>query len=149
MVLNETVGPAGRPGRPRPQVAQGGLGTRQKRGTPTLSCTTPSSPSTGSPRTGPFYSGKRKKHGINLQVIASRAADILWGCLGAARLGPREDQADLLRAAPLFLTRQFAKATHVFADSRSISRMEKAQWAQLWPRYRLSLVKDCLKWAVH
>ena len=26
----------------------------------------------------PFYSGKHKKHGINLQVIASPEGDILW-----------------------------------------------------------------------
>jgi hypothetical protein len=26
----------------------------------------------------PFYSGKHKKHGMNLQVIASPAGDILW-----------------------------------------------------------------------
>jgi Helix-turn-helix of DDE superfamily endonuclease/DDE superfamily endonuclease len=28
----------------------------------------------------PFYSGKHKKHGMNLQVIASPDGDILWGC---------------------------------------------------------------------
>ena len=26
----------------------------------------------------PFYSGKHKKHGMNLQVIASPTGDILW-----------------------------------------------------------------------
>ena len=26
----------------------------------------------------PFYSGKHRRHGMNLQVIASPAGDILW-----------------------------------------------------------------------
>jgi hypothetical protein len=38
----------------------------------------------------PFYSGKHKKHGMNLQVIASPDGDILWAP-GAARLGPRQE----------------------------------------------------------
>jgi Helix-turn-helix of DDE superfamily endonuclease/DDE superfamily endonuclease len=37
----------------------------------------------------PFYSGKHKKHGMNLQVIASPGGDILWVSGGAARVGPR------------------------------------------------------------
>src|SRR5690348_11720330 len=37
----------------------------------------------------PFYSGKHKKHGMNLQVIASPGGDILWGVRGAPRRGAR------------------------------------------------------------
>jgi len=36
-----------------------------------------------------FYSGKHQKHGMNLQVIASPAGDILWGVRGAPRRGAR------------------------------------------------------------
>jgi len=36
----------------------------------------------------PFYSGKHKKHGMNLQVIASPAGDIPVGVRAAARVGP-------------------------------------------------------------
>jgi hypothetical protein len=36
----------------------------------------------------PFYSGKHKKHGMNLQVIASPARRPALGVRGAARLGP-------------------------------------------------------------
>jgi hypothetical protein len=53
-------------------------GTPRRPGMPTSWWTGRSSPSTGSPRTGPFYSGKHKKHGMNLQVIASPTGDILW-----------------------------------------------------------------------
>src|SRR4051794_19611717 len=37
-----------------------------------------SSRSTGYKPTGPFYSGKHKKHGVNLQVIAAPDGRILW-----------------------------------------------------------------------
>ena len=47
-------------------------------GTPTWSSTGPSSPSTGVAADRPFYSGKHKKHGMNLQVIASPDGDLLW-----------------------------------------------------------------------
>jgi hypothetical protein len=50
----------------------------RRRGTPTSSSTAPWSRSTGSPQTRPFYSGKHKKHGMNLQVIASPDGEILW-----------------------------------------------------------------------
>src|SRR6266702_2188975 len=40
----------------------------------------------------PFYSGKHKKHGMNLQVIASPAGDILWVSGAAARLGARQER---------------------------------------------------------
>ncbi len=47
----------------------------------------------------PFYSGKHKKHGMNLQVIASPGGDILWVSRGAARLGARQEgRVDLGRA---------------------------------------------------
>jgi Helix-turn-helix of DDE superfamily endonuclease/DDE superfamily endonuclease len=39
----------------------------------------------------PFYSGKHKKHGMNLQVIASPGGDIVWVSGGAARLGARQE----------------------------------------------------------
>ena len=43
----------------------------------------------------PFYSGKHKKHGMNLQVIASPGGDIV-GVRAAARCHPRPDRsADL------------------------------------------------------
>ena len=38
----------------------------------------------------PFYSGKHKRHGMNLQVIASPTGDVLWRVRGAARLGARQ-----------------------------------------------------------
>ena len=38
----------------------------------------------------PFYFGKHKRHGMNLQVIASPGGDILW-VSGAARLGARQE----------------------------------------------------------
>lgn len=38
----------------------------------------------------PFYSGKHKKHGTNLQVIADPDGDLLW-VSGAALLGARQD----------------------------------------------------------
>jgi hypothetical protein len=36
----------------------------------------------------PFYSGKHRKHGMNLQVIASPDGDIVVGIRAAARCGP-------------------------------------------------------------
>jgi hypothetical protein len=38
----------------------------------------------------PFYSGKHRKHGMNLQVIASPGGDIFVGVRTAARLGARQ-----------------------------------------------------------
>jgi hypothetical protein len=38
----------------------------------------------------PFYSGKHRKHGMSLQVIASPDGDILW-VSGAARIGARQE----------------------------------------------------------
>jgi hypothetical protein len=32
----------------------------------------------GLPATGPFYSGKHKRHGMNLQVIATPDGEVLW-----------------------------------------------------------------------
>jgi DDE superfamily endonuclease len=49
-------------------------------------------------RDKPFYSGKHKKHGMNLQVIASPDGDILWvsGALpGAPHQPAHADQVDL------------------------------------------------------
>jgi hypothetical protein len=37
----------------------------------------------------PFYSGKHKRHGMNLQVIGSPDGEILWVSGPAARLRPR------------------------------------------------------------
>jgi DDE superfamily endonuclease len=37
----------------------------------------------------PFCSGKRRRHGMNLQVIASPTGNILW--LSGDRLGPRQE----------------------------------------------------------
>jgi hypothetical protein len=46
----------------------------------------------------PFYSGKHKHHGMNLQVIASPSGDILW--VSGALPGPRQEgRVDLGRAA--------------------------------------------------
>ena len=39
----------------------------------------------------PFYSGKHRKHGMNLQVIASPGGDILWVSGGAAGVGARQE----------------------------------------------------------
>ena len=39
----------------------------------------------------PFYSGKHKKHGMNLQVIASPHGDIPVGVRGPARVGARQE----------------------------------------------------------
>ena len=44
----------------------------------------------------PFYSGKHKKHGMNLQVIASPAGDILWVSGPLPEAGP----ASFIPAAP-------------------------------------------------
>ena len=50
-------------------------------------------------RDQPFYSGKHKKHGMNLQVIAVPARRHPVGVRRAARLGPRqESRMDLGRA---------------------------------------------------
>ena len=47
----------------------------------------------------PFYSGKHKRHGMNLQVIASPTGEHPVGLRGAARLGARqESRVDLGRA---------------------------------------------------
>ena len=47
----------------------------------------------------PFYSGKHKKHGMNLQVIASPAGDILWVSGALPGLGARQEgRVDLGRA---------------------------------------------------
>ena len=40
----------------------------------------------------PFYSGKHKRHGMNLQVIASPDGRHLVGIRGAARLGARQER---------------------------------------------------------
>jgi hypothetical protein len=40
--------------------------------------TGPLSRSTAWPLTGRFYSGKHRRHGMNLQVISSLAGEILW-----------------------------------------------------------------------
>ena len=47
----------------------------------------------------PFYSGKHKKHGMNLQVIASPHGDILW--VSGALPGPVHDKkAEWIRGRP-------------------------------------------------
>ncbi len=47
----------------------------------------------------PSCSGKHKKHGMNLQVIASPDGDILWVSGALPRLGPRQEaRVDLGRA---------------------------------------------------
>jgi hypothetical protein len=40
----------------------------------------------------PFYSGKHKHHGMNLQVIASPHGEVVWvsGSLPGSRSGPRQ-----------------------------------------------------------
>src|SRR5512140_1635045 len=40
----------------------------------------------------PFYSGKHRRHGMNLQVIASPEGDIVWVVGAAARRGARLDR---------------------------------------------------------
>ena len=106
----------------------------------------------------PFYSGKHKKHGMNLQVIASPVGDILWvsGALPGSvqeqtgiteRSKPRPREAPRPRRkgkrpaqemenppqAPLLpLARRTARKGHPRpGDPRSITRMKKAQGRHL------------------
>ena len=47
----------------------------------------------------PFYSGEHKRHGMNLQVIASPCGNILWVLQAPARRGARQEgRVDLGRA---------------------------------------------------
>jgi Helix-turn-helix of DDE superfamily endonuclease/DDE superfamily endonuclease len=59
----------------------------------------------------PFYSGKHKRHGMNLQVIASPCGEILWVSGPLLPLESRKDRQGHPRAS----------------DPRGITRMKKVQ----------------------
>ena len=76
----------------------------------------------------PFYSGKHKKHGMNLQVIASPGGDIVW--VSGALPGSVHDKKDelktwhildKLRCCP-WLAAQLAKAIHVLQTGEANAR---------------------------
>ena len=79
----------------------------------------------------PFYSGKHKKHGMNLQVIASPDGDIRVGVRSAARLGPRQESGmDLGRARRTGERAWPARATRAAPGRRSLPGEEQAGAAE-------------------
>ncbi len=47
----------------------------------------------------PYYSGKHRKHGMNVQVLTDPFGKLIWAFAGPGRRGPRHQGSPLPRAA--------------------------------------------------
>jgi hypothetical protein len=78
----------------------------------------------------PFYSGKHKKHGMNLQVIASPAGDILW-VSGALPGAVHDKKAEWIWGV---LAELEAAGLVVLADKGY--QVLQSRFFGVWPRWR-------------